>query len=236
MNALRVVLPVVLGIAAAMLNFIVLRGSAAPLELVTVHADVKADTELTEDMLERLPVRAEKDVFKSAVPYAERGLLLGRRVTRPLSAGEVVLYGDVNNLDEENIRMYLKPGESTLTMPVKMTRIAPGLRRGDAVGILVAARPARGLPPMKASAGGSGDYRILGPFRLLSLGAVDRYKAMGFGDSRMVMIAVTRLADGRLDPTVAALDEAIAYRPTSGNGAEGGVLAVEYYQASSGGH
>ena len=46
----------------------------------------------------------------------------------------------------------------------------------------------------------------------------------------MVIVAVVRMPDGRLDPDVAALDEAIAASTTPGNGSEGGVLAVEYYQ------
>src|SRR5579859_2593944 len=96
MKILRVVLPIVLGIVAGMLNLMVLRGSSAPLELAVINTDVKADTELTEDMVKAIPVRADKELLKSAVPYAERGLLLGRRVTRPLSAGEALMYADVH--------------------------------------------------------------------------------------------------------------------------------------------
>ena len=71
MSALRVILPVVLGIVAAVLNFLVLRGSIAPLELTVVSKDVKADTELTEDMLEP-PVGAG----------GQRGFQVGRAVLR----------------------------------------------------------------------------------------------------------------------------------------------------------
>ncbi len=235
MKMLRIILPIVLGVLAGALNFMVLRGSTAPLELTVIKSDVKADTELTEEMLDRLPVRAEKDVFKSAVPYAERGLLLGRRVLRPLAAGEVVLYADVQNLEEENIRLFLKPGESTLTMPVKPARIAPGLRRGDEVGILVA-KAASGAKPATLGAPAPMSRRILGPFRLLSLGApVDPYRAIGLGESRMVMVAVTRTPDGQLDPKVAALDEAIAAGVAPGSGPESGILAIEYYQPAAGG-
>jgi hypothetical protein len=230
MSALRVLLPVVLGVIAAVLNFMVLRGSTAPLELTAVRSEVKADTELTEDMLERLPVRAEPEIFKSAVRYADRGLLLGRRVTRPLGAGEVVQYADVHNLDEENLRLYLKPGESTLTVPVKPARIARGLGRGDSVGFLVAMRLAGGA---KLPTGGTVPLarQMLGPFRLLSRGTpVDPYRSAGLGEAQMVIVAVVRMPDGRLDPDVVALDEAIAASTTPGNGSEGGVLAVEYYQ------
>jgi hypothetical protein len=230
MKVLRLVLPIVLGVMAAALNLLILRGNIAPLELTVIRSDTKAETELTDDMLDRVTVRADKEIFKSAVPYADRGLLLGRRVLRPLSAGEVILYADVHNLEEENIRLYLQPGESTLTMPVKPSRIAPGLRRGDEVGILVAKTASGVKPPMTGGPSTAG-RRILGPFRLLSLGApVDPYRAMGLGEMRMVMLAVTRTPDGRLDPKVTALDEAIASGLAPGGGPESGILAVEYYQ------
>ena len=228
MNALRVVLPIVLGIATAVLNFMVLRGSTAPLELTTVRSEVKAGTELTEDMLERLSVRADQQIFKSAVPYAERGTLLGRRVARPLGAGEAVLYADVNKLDEENFSLYLRPGESTMTVPVK--RIAQGLERGASVGIRVPMRPVAG---MKLPMGGGAPLarRILGPFRLLSRGTTaDPSRSAFLGGVHMAVVAVTRMSDGRLSPDAAALDEAITASMSPGSGFEGCELAIEYYQ------
>jgi hypothetical protein len=230
MNALRVVLPIVLGIAAAVLNFMVLRGSTAPLELTAVRSEVKAGTELNEDMLERLSVRADQRVFKATVPYAERGTLLGRRVTRSLGAGEVVLYADMHKLDEEDINLYLKPGESTVTVPVKSSRIAKGLERGACVGILVARRPAGGTKlPVAGSAPLA--HQMLGPFRLLSRGTLtDLSRSAALGEVQMAMVAVVRMPDSRLNPDVAALDEAVAASMNPGSGYEGGVLAIEYYQ------
>jgi hypothetical protein len=229
MNPLRVVLPIALGIAAAVLNIMVLRGSTAPLELTTVRSDVKAGTELTEDMLERLSVRADQQVFKSAVPYSERGTLLGRRVARTLGAGEVVLYADMHKLDEESISLYLMPGESTLTVPVKPSRIAQGLERGATVGIRVPVRPAGGI---KLPMGGAPlARRVLGPFRLLSRGTpADPTRSAALGDMQMAVVAVTRTSDGRLSPDAAAVDEAITASMSPGSGFEGCELAIEYYQ------
>jgi hypothetical protein len=231
MSALRVVLPIVLGIAAGILNFMVLRGNSTPLELTVAKADIKADTVLTEDMFESLPVRVEKERLKSAVPFADRGLLYGRRVTRPVSAGEVMLYADVQNIEDENIRMYLKPGESTLTLQFKPRRIAPGLQRGDSVGVRVPTRRAAGAQSTSTPSGPAG-RRMIGPFRLLSLGSpVDPLRAAGLGEGRMVTLAVARGSDGRLDAQVAALDEAIAASNSPGNG-DADELALEYYQAA----
>jgi len=172
-------------------------------------------------------VRADKEIFKSAVPYSERGLLLGRRVTRPMSAGEVLLYADVHNLDEENIRLYLKPGETTLTIPVKSSRVAPSLRRGDSVGVLVSVRPAPdpAKPSLKPPAPVT---RMLGPFRLISLGApVDPYRGAIVGDTRLLLVAIKPGSNGQLDPSVATLQEAIA---AGASGNDSGVLGVEYFQ------
>jgi hypothetical protein len=229
MSALRVIVPIVLGVIAAILNFIVIKGSTSPLELTSIRTDIKADTEIAEDMLERVQVRADKEIFKSAVPYSERGLLLGRRVTRPMSAGEVVLYADVHNLDEENIRLFLKPGETTLTIPVKSSRVAPSLRRGDSVGVLVSVRPAPD-PTKTGIRPPTSETRMLGPFRLLSLGApVDPYRGAVIGDTRLLLIAIKPGPKGQVEPAVATLQEAIASSASS-SGGESGVLAVEYFQ------
>jgi hypothetical protein len=230
MKALRIILPVGLGILAAVLNFVVLKGSTAPLELTAVSNDVKAGTELTEGMLERVAVRGDRAIFKSAVPYSDRGLLLGRRVTRVLTSGEVVMWTDVQNADEENLRIYLNPGESTETFPVKPSRIARGLRRGDPVGILVSAKS---WPNDSKSSKGATlpvvSRRMVGPFRLLSLGTPLDPSRSALTESNLVSVAVPRPTSGRLDPNVEALDEAISAM-ASGSSAEVGVLAVEHYK------
>jgi Flp pilus assembly protein CpaB len=228
MTALRVILPVFLGVLAAILNFVVLRGNTAPLELIVLRTDVKADSELTEDMLERLSVRADKEVFKSAAPFSERGLLLGRRVTRSINAGEILLYADLHNLDEENIRLYLKPGETTLTIPVKASRVAPGLRRGDSVGVLVGARAAMTAMKTMMPASSTASSRILGPFRLLSLGTAVSDRR----ETRLLVVAIKPGADGRVDASVTALQDAIAADLSSGGRDQNGVRSVEYYLPS----
>jgi hypothetical protein len=236
MILLRVGLPILVGLIAAVLNFLILRSGTAPIVLTVVRQDVPADTELTEDMLEPLPVRAERAIFKSAVRYPERGVsLLGRRVVRQLSAGEVVLYTDVHNVDEENIGLELKPGESTLTFSVKGNRVARELRAGNSVGVLVMVpAPPRelGRGAMRLPAPPSSTQRMLGPFRLLSLGATGGRSSSG-GDGRPVTVAIQRKPDGQLEPNAAALAEALNSSGSSYNRNEGNILAVEYYQAAN---
>jgi hypothetical protein len=229
MTALRVILPVVLGILAAVLNFMVLRGSTAPLEVTVVRSNLLVDTVLTEDMLERLQVRADATIFKSAPPYSERGLLLGRRLKRALEAGEILLYADLENLDETNVRPYLKPGETTLTIPASSSRIAPGLRRGDSIGVIVTrmdeASHAKNSPATPTA-------RILGPFRLLRLGPVSNTNRMpGEEGMRQVIVAVASGKDGKLDPAAAAVQEAIIVSQSSNNRAAS--LSVEHYLAGA---
>jgi hypothetical protein len=228
MSALRVILPVVLGIVAAVLNFLVIRGSTAPVELTVLSKEVKADTELTEEMLESKPIRADKEMIKSLVPYSDRGQVLGRRVTRQVVQGELLLLADVQNLDEQNIQLYLQPGEMSLTIPAK--RVARGLRRGDMVGVWVTVRP-EPAPKKTVTLTTSGLTRALGPFRLLSVTTpVDPYRGAALGDGRLVVVAVKPRPKGQPDPDLDALQEAMS-GSFGRSGMESGVQSVEYYRA-----
>ena len=139
----------------------------------------------------------------------------------------MLLFADVQNLDEQSIQLYLQPGEITLTIPVK--RVAPGLQRGDPVGVWIASRPAS--EPMKPGMRTpNGATRPLGPFRLVGLTTpVDPYRGAGLSEGRLVVVAIKPPPKGQTDPDLDALQEAIA--GTYGrSGNEGGVLSVEYYR------
>lgn len=232
MNVLRIVLPVVLGIVAAVLNFMVLRGSTAPSELTAIRSNVPANTELTAEMLEPLQVR-RSDGFQVGGALLAAGAVAGAANQTLIGSGrDPAVCG----------RGEPRSGKCS---PVPQTRRIDadangqfgadrtGLRRGDPVGVLVAARPENAKKPTTPTmpAAALSDRRILGPFRLLGLRApVDTSHRAGMGDVRMVIVAVTRMPDDRLAPSIAALDEAIAAGATSSDGSGGGVLAVEYYQ------
>ena len=66
-------IPLGLGAVAAVLYLMAVRSATATVDLTVVKTDVKAGTPLTEEMLGRLLVRADRDVFRTAVRYEDRG-------------------------------------------------------------------------------------------------------------------------------------------------------------------
>ena len=202
MNSVRLLVPVALAVLAGGINFVVIKKSTTTLDLVVVKEKVKAGTPLTEDMLGKLSLRADAAVFRTAVPYADRGILLGRQLTRELTEGEAVLYADVrSHLDD--VRPLLRPGESSLTLTLKAGRIATGIRPGDEVMFLI------GVQRGTSDSTGKG-ARLVGPFRVLAL--ADRAErgtsSTGPDEPRKLIVAVPFAADGRLDATGQQLEEA----------------------------
>lgn len=211
MNALRIVIPLALGLIAGLMNYFVVRGMAVPLTLVVVKQDVKEDTVLKPEMLGTIEVRADSPaIFKSAVPASERGAVLDRRVNRALAAGEVLLFHDVRTNAPHDLRTMLREGEDISgTIPVPAARVAPGLQSGDFVSFVVAT--IKGDDDF-------GDGNVVGPFRLLWVGERS-------GDSRQVVVAIPKGTSGGTLSTVGR--DLIA---AAGGGAErrSRVLAVEY--------
>jgi Flp pilus assembly protein CpaB len=217
MTSVRLLVPLALAVLAGGINFLVLRKSAATLDLVVVRDKVKAGTPLTEDMLGRLPLRADPAVFKSAVPYADRGVLLGRQLTRDLAEGEAVLFADVRS-ELDDVRPRLRAGESSLTLTVRAGRLAAGVRPGDEVMFLV------GSPRGTSESSGKG-ARLLGPFRVLALADRAERGSSGTGpdEPRKLIVAVPFGADGRLDEKGQQLEEAA-------RGNAPAIQAVEFFR------
>src|SRR5262249_2339584 len=136
---------------------------------VVLHEDAAAGTELTATMLGKVSVRADRALFRTAVPYSERGLLLNRRLNRALKAGEGVCFADVRNEGGEDVRANLRPGEASLTVAVRQGGMAPGIRAGDQVGFLLGPGEAA---PRPTGTTGVESGRLVGPFRVLGVGAL----------------------------------------------------------------
>ncbi|MCU0703139.1 MAG: SAF domain-containing protein [Fimbriiglobus sp.] len=186
-TVLTILIPLGLGITAGVFNLLAVRAATGTVDLTVVKDDLKGGTVLTAEMLGRLSVRADPGVFRSAVKYEDRGVLIGRSVNRPLAAGEVLLVADVRSTGTFDVRANLRAGERTLTLTVKQNRVVPGLRVGDEVEVLVHGvaevepRPARDAGPT---------YRPVGPFRVVGLD--DRSASAGGGfrdDERQVVVA-----------------------------------------------
>jgi hypothetical protein len=210
MNAYRILIPVGLGVVAALANFVAVRNKTATIEIVAVTRDVKAGHELADADLVGVAVRAESALEVSAVRYDKRGELLGRKVNRALRAREVVFSSDTLRRVGDDVQANLRPGEISRTLSVKAGCVAPNLQVGDEVGLLL-----RGGPMTTDGH----ELRLVGPYRLIGLGEKDNI------DQRTVVLALP-LKAGRLGPNARPLDQL-------GRGYDGrsdNVAAVEYYR------
>jgi|GEM_PF-2000125 len=138
MSVLRILIPIALGLTAGVINFLVLRGSTAPVALTVMTKEVRQGSEITEELLEKIEVRADRKVFRSAVPWGERGILLRRRSTRSIGAGEVILYSDVRPELDLVTQNFQAGDERSETFSVRHSRLPPGLKAGDNILIFIA--------------------------------------------------------------------------------------------------
>jgi hypothetical protein len=210
MNASRILIPVALGLFAALANFMAVRSKTATIEIVAVTRDVKAGQELTDADLAPVAVRAEAALEVSAVRYEKRGELLGRKVNRSLRTREVLFTSDTVRRVGDDVQANLRPGEISRTLAVKAGCVAPNLQVGDEIGLLLRVPTRNGE-----------ELRLVGPYRLIGLGEKDSI------DERPVVLALP-LKAGQLGPNARPLDQLGRGR----GGRSDNVAAVEYYRES----
>ena len=85
-------IPILVGVLAAGLNFMVL-GQKAPTKMfVRVNEDVKAGTNIDAAVLEKVELSGDVgSLDQTAIPYAMRAVLVGRPLPRDLKPGGVRL-------------------------------------------------------------------------------------------------------------------------------------------------
>ena len=93
----KLLLPVGLGLAAFAVNMM---GSSAqtgpaPVKLAAAASDIKEGEIVTDKMVEAVSAPGGSAVGKSAVPYAERGVVvIGQAARRKITKGEMLLFDD----------------------------------------------------------------------------------------------------------------------------------------------
>lgn len=217
MNKLAILIPIGLGIAAGVFNFLAVRSSIKPLELVAVNDAVKSGTPVTASMLTPLSVRADKDILRSAIPWDQRGVILGRKINREIMKNELILFTDVR-LTESDVKQNLRDGEASLTVAVPAAKVVPGVRIGDDVVVLIQA--GKGDDDESPVAGKVG-VRAVGPFRIIGFGEPT---GSGANEARVVVLAI-KLRNGEIaDQGAADLEAATRGR----RGDKSPVLGIEY--------
>jgi Flp pilus assembly protein CpaB len=111
--------------------------------LVAVR-DLPAGGQLTAADLSVARMRMDDAVYAAAVPADDRSQVLGRQLTAPVYAHQVLARGQLSG------RAALAPGQLALTIPVSAETAAGGrIRRGDEVQVLVTT--AKGRPESRTA-------------------------------------------------------------------------------------
>ena len=109
-HTIKLIIPIGLGIAAAVVNSMVLSAQTKPVKFVRAASDIPRGQVFTQDNLEVLefPGIDARGLSKSAIPWSEVGILLGQRAVRDLVAGDVVFFQDFGVRGAE---LNIRPGE-----------------------------------------------------------------------------------------------------------------------------
>jgi Flp pilus assembly protein CpaB len=221
----KLLLPAGLGLAAFVMNFVMAGNSRGPaaVQLAAAATEIKAGEKITEEMLEAVSAPGGSAVGKSAVPYAERGVLaVGQVARRKIPKGELVLFDDVRVEATELQDAALSPGEAAVQVPLDNIKCPSGLVQLNAqVGFLVVDRAPANLE--LAAKFKPQPPKILGPYRVVSVGG----KANTLSNSApengnppvAIGVAVKPGPDGKLEGKDAEFLQLLSHTPgQEGNG------------------
>ena len=182
------VIPVIVGLVAAGLNFYLLnQKQTSPVKFARVAKGVTAGTQLTDDDLEEVELSGSEEALgkltRTAVRYEDRGLLKDRIATRDLQKNDLVLWRDFSSARGELRQPALPVSLDGLSLPERLVRV------DDRVGFVIARR----LPPPASGATPDPDYEEVGPFLVLSVGdltarrELDSKERAGAGERKSVV-------------------------------------------------
>ncbi len=245
---MRMLLPVGFGIAAAVINFVVLKQLNQQTEFVSVGGKVPLaqGTPFAPANLTPLPVSGNvAKLNKAWIRWEDRDTIFGRPAGRTLHRGELVLRQDAQPVKE------LKPGpdEDAMVISLGSVEVEPKLLLiGEEIGFLI--RQARPEPVVELPADKPSpvkiappkkpdpldvDIKYLGPFRLLSVGDrlsrnVGESKKDNRGDGRTVTIAIKKIrGEEKLNENV---DRLVRASIKSGNRSESDLLKLVLHRSS----
>jgi hypothetical protein len=213
-NALKLLIPIALGIVAAAVNWFALQEKTAPGVYLKVKEDIRAGQPFTADILDRLEVPGDSGSLReTAVPYRDKAVLYNSPSLRDLKKGDLVLWRDV--------KPQMVPGEDQL--PISLEGISVVHPRLLAVGnevTFVIDRNGNKTAAPSSSTGGTKssesrpDLTYIGPFRIVTVdGQVARPEKESRGGERLITLAIRRLGEnGVPNPSTTQLLEAIKAR------------------------
>jgi len=208
----KLLLPIGLGLAAFAVSYMTSGTPTGPtsVKLAAAAADIKAGQVISEEMVTSVSAPGGSAVGKSAVPYAERGVLLvGQIAKRAVPKGEMFLFDDISTDSPELLEAALQPGEVAVQVPLGDIKCPAGLLQLNAqIGFVVVNRPpAAGLESLSPFKGQA--PRLLGPFRIVNIGGRTNALAKEARDqsnpAMTIGVAAKPTADGKFEGVAAEL-------------------------------
>ncbi len=156
--ALKLLIPLALGVVAAIVNWMVLSANTQPVAYVTVKQPLNEGDPISLDMCVELEVPPTfRDLSKSIVPYRDRGVLSGRIARRTIAPGDPIFFADT---DLEGQWLTLKSSEELFPVELDEVAVDPQLLRiGNEIRFRVPALDGEKEPPW------------VGPFRIVAVGS-----------------------------------------------------------------
>lgn len=155
--SVKLLIPLALGVLAALTNLTVLSARTKPVEYLRVTRDIPAGEPITELDLAALPMPGPEaaPLKETAVAYAERSNFLGQPALRDFLAGDIVFYRDFPTQGDV---LTLRPGELAQPISLDGAEVPPAIMRiGQWVKLIVRLKDDQ-------------PTQQVGPFRLVSVG------------------------------------------------------------------
>lgn len=193
---LKFIIPIALGILAAVVNMMVLNAKLEPMQFIQVTRDIPQGELITKGDLEvlELPGPVGAKLTDTALGYQELGVLINRSAQRDFMQGDIVFYRDFAIRGAE---LDLRPGETAQRLSLAGVSVpAELLRIGCELDFLL-------------KVGEEAKAEWYGPFRLVSVGerlGNTNDSSVTSSTSNTITVAVVR---SPTDPAVIRRQEAL---------------------------
>ena len=174
-NWIKLLLPVGLGILAGTMHYQVLHAELQPNGYVCVTRTMNPGDRFDDDCLGRIDLPGNcADLSTTLIPWEERAVLSGWRVTRKLEKGDLVFFRDSSDQ-----RLPLRPNESEIAVRLLEGIIVPANSLRVGAGLLFQVKGSetpKGPPRMVKGEDGAwkpiqpASSTWLGPLRILAIG------------------------------------------------------------------
>ncbi|RLS44528.1 MAG: hypothetical protein DWH81_00675 [Planctomycetota bacterium] len=224
----------ILGLAGAVCNWLYLQRASNTLgrvSFISIRPDVQLNVgdPIKDEDLQRidLPDNAAGNLRSVAPEWSAKAAVVGQRANRIFSGGEIILEMDLAAPAQQQLAKTLQENEVAFWVPIDpRSVVAEQINPGDLVSFEVPASVlTSGTAPMPTSAtpraGAKDNPEIIGPFRVLAIGArrepINVQQAFrGRAGTETTLTIVAELKQGQLDPLSARLSEVLGSQNRQG--------------------